>query len=291
MHDHIPNQIAQDILNLAPKIIGDLNSEFLKFKLARLTQTVADSSNTGAQDVVTELDHAIGKMYIEKIYKKYSEYLRIDSEEEDERIGTGDIVLRFDPVDGSKHFATGITEIASAAALSINDVPFFAMVIDPLANHVYHAFKDGGAFLNGKKILANQKGISDDFSFLMYESPNSKLFQKDDARFVLQTKQLDFISRIAYRLRNKGLSSTSICLVADGSACAYIDFSASTKLYDVEAAVLIAQEAGAIITTTMGEEVLKIKYDPFNDKKIILGNLIIANSKASKEILDILKTS
>ena len=111
------------------------------------------------------------------------------------------------------------------------------MVIDPFANHVYHAFKDGGAFLNGTKISVNQKNISDDFSFLMYEAPNSKLFQKDNAQFVLQSKQLDLISQSAYRLRNKGLSSTSICLVADGSACAYIDFSSSTKLYDVEASL------------------------------------------------------
>ena len=91
-----------------------MNSEFIKSKFARLTQAVVATGNNGAQDIVTELDHAIGKMYIEQIYKKYSEYIRIDSEEENERIGTGKIVLRFDPVDGSKHFATGITEIASA---------------------------------------------------------------------------------------------------------------------------------------------------------------------------------
>ncbi|MEK7100242.1 MAG: inositol monophosphatase family protein [Patescibacteria group bacterium] len=289
MNDQISNQIAQDILNLAPKIINDLNSEFIKSKFARLTQAVVATGNNGAQDIVTELDHAIGKMYIEQIYKKYSEYIRIDSEEENERIGTGKIVLRFDPVDGSKHFATGITEIASAAALSVNDVPFFAMVIDPFANHVYHAFKDGGAFLNGTKISVNQKNISDDFSFLMYEAPNSKLFQKDNAQFVLQSKQLDLISQSAYRLRNKGLSSTSICLVADGSACAYIDFSSSTKLYDVEAAVLIAQEAGAIVTSTRGGEISQIGYITNSDKKEITANLVIANPTAVNDILKILK--
>ncbi len=123
----------------------------------------------------------------------------------------------------------------------------------------------------------------------MYEAPNSKLFQKGGERFTLQSKQLDLICQKAYRLRNKGLASTSICLVADGSACAYTDFSSSTKLYDVEAAVLIAREAGAMITTTKGEEVLQIQYDDNSDKKAIVGNLVIANPKASNDIIEILK--
>jgi len=288
MSDQIYKQIAQDILNLAPRIIKDLNSGFIQTKVDRLTHTVIQTVNTGVQDIVTDLDHNICKMYIEQIYSKYSKYLRIDSEEEDERMGTGDIVLRFDPIDGSKHFVTGVTEIASAVALSLNHQPVFAMVIDPFANHIYHAFKNGGAFLNGIRIVVNDKGISDDLSFLMYEAPNSKIFNIDSTRYTLHSQQLDLISQKAYRLRNKGLSSTSICLVADGSACAYIDFSASTKLYDVEAAILIAQEAGAIIITTKGEEIEQVQFDPNSDKKEILGNLVIANPKASKEITKLL---
>jgi len=78
MSKEIINQVAQDILKLAPQIITDLKTGFSKEKMKRLTQSMKASTNIGIQDVVTELDHQIGQLYIEEIYKKYKDYLRID---------------------------------------------------------------------------------------------------------------------------------------------------------------------------------------------------------------------
>lgn len=287
MHNAILAEISNEILKLSPKIIRLLKEEFIKTKSERITSTKENSIDIGAQDITTPLDHEIGKIYIKHIYERYYKYLQIDSEEESERIGNGKIMLRFDPIDGSKHLFTGFTEIASTAALSLNNITFFALVLDPFFNHTYYAYKDGGAYLNKTKISVNNKSVSADFSFVIYEAPNSRLFKNDISKFKFQSKQLYSVSQVAYRLRNKGLGSTSICLVADGSASAYIDLSSSTKLYDIEAALLIAEEAGAIITTTKGEKISEFYYDAKSEKKEVKENLIVANPTASKEIIKI----
>jgi len=284
MQDDIINRVSSDILKLAPTIQSAIFKNFSKVKMEQVKPVVV---NRNAQDITTDLDHQIGLIYIDQVFAKYKNELKIDSEEESERVGSGKITLRFDPIDGSKHFYKGIPVLGSTASLVVDGVIEFAMVLDIFPENVYHAFKNRGSFLNEQKIHVSDQGISDDFSFVMYESPNSDEFLKDPKKFDLFNTKLETITGSSYRIRNPGLSSTSICLVADGSSPAFIDFSGSTKLYDVEAAALIAKEAGAVVGDIDGNRETTLDHSEEGVKKIN-GNLLIANPKAFEEISKLL---
>ena len=279
--------IANDILGIAPQITNYLIDSFKQLKLSK-NELNEKRETGGVQDVVLEIDHFIGKVYIEKIYNKYRQDLTIDSEEEEERTGNGPIILRFDPLDGSKHAKEGIPLIASTASLVKNGKTLFSIVINPFTGEIYHAFKNGGAYLNGKKITVSNAGIRDDLSFVMYEAPNSQIFNKEPKEFNAFASQLQKLQKKTYRMRNIGLSTLSVCWVADGSCPAFIDFSGTTKLYDIEAPALIAKEAGALIGNIKGKIKDKIDHNQNDNKKHILENLVIANPSSFSEIQKIL---
>lgn len=279
---------VQLISNELLKLASEINNEIKRvFKIKKNTGKLNfENYSIGAQDITTELDHSIGKMYINKIYKKFSKLLTIDSEETTERTGKGNITLRLDPLDGTKHLFTGIPFLSSTVSIVEDNDAKFSMVLDVFAENVYHAFLDGGAFINNSPIKTSNLGINNDFSFVMYESVNPILYPKDPVKYNLFIQKLSLVSQKTYRMRNFGLSSLSVCYVADGSASAFIDFSNTTKIYDIEAAILIAKESGAIVGDLNGNNIEKVSYQEKGDKKLD-NNLIIANKIAYEDIINI----
>lgn len=283
---NIVEEIAKEILALAPEIYEMITSSYNNLKSGGSIKS--EIKDIHPQDLATELDHAIGKLYIEKVFNKYRSFLKIDSEEEEERLGDGEIVMRFDPLDGTKHFFKGIPMLASAVALVVDGVTKFGMVLNIFSKETYHAFEGHGAYLNNKRITVSNSGISDNFSFIMYESPHLKIYSDDEDAHLLCLEKISEISKHTYRMRNFGLSSLSICLVADGSCPAYVDLSGgTTKLYDVEAAVLIASEAGAIIGDTQGNTDNILEHNSEGVKKLTK-QLLVANQRSFAQIITIL---
>ncbi|MDP3918093.1 MAG: inositol monophosphatase family protein [Candidatus Woesebacteria bacterium] len=276
--------ISDEILNLAPEINSTIKKLFnTKKNFGKLN---FENFKSGAQDITTELDHQIGQMYIKNIFNRHKELLTIDSEENSERIGDGKITLRFDPLDGTKHLFKSIPILSSTMTVLSEKIPVFAMVLDIFAENLYHAYKDNGAFLNSRKINTANASIKTEFSFTMFESPNSKFFADNPIEYALYEKKLNLITKMAYRMRNIGLSSLSICYVADGAAVAFVDFSKATKIYDVEAALLIASESGVIIGDIDGKVFNEIKFSNEGVKKLE-SSLVVANPIAFNEIATI----
>lgn len=284
--DDVIKKASEDILKLAPQIQEELINGFRSLKSGN--QISYESEGANPQDITTELDHKIGILYINEIYKKYQNYLRLDSEEESERVGNGPVTLRIDPLDGTKHFFKGIPMIASTATLVEDETTKFSMVLDVFANNIYHATKGGGAYINDRKIKTSNASVNDSLSFVLYESPNSETYLQDTDTYNTFTKKLNAITQKSYRMRNFGLSSLSICLVADGSCPAYVDFSGTTKLYDVEAAAMIAREAGAIVGDIDGNRYNTLTYEKTSDKKNLTDNLLVANETAFNELSQLL---
>lgn len=279
------NEVSEKILGLAPEIISSITNAF---NTNKVNQEQKVDYRSEAEDAVTDIDHRIGQIYINKIINEYPE-ISLDSEENDEKRDNGkDILIRIDPVDGTKHFVKGLFMVASTAALIIKGEVVFAMVINPFTKEVYHAYKGKGAFLNGRKISVSNKKIDEEMSFLMIEQPTSKLFKNDPNKFKLICDYLEKINAIAFRMRNIGISSLGLCYVAEGASPLFIDFSTSTKLYDVEAAGFIAKEAGAIITTLDKENIMDFDFDPGTDRKMLNVDIVVGNPEAVKQLFEII---
>ncbi len=270
--------IGNFIITLAPEIISKLKNGYWRIEKSE--------SLNGRQDISTLLDHEIGQYIGTKIRSQFDD-VTIDTEEREERIEGRKITVRIDPLDGSKNAVSGIDLIATAISINYSSITYFGLVINPFSEKVYWAFKGKGAYLNKKRIVVNQESIVT--NFVIHEQPTSKLYSINNKLFNRYTKFVDVLMKKAYRLRNIGLSTLSVGWVAEGAACAYIDFSGTTKLYDIEAPIMIAEEAGAMIGTFAGKKIMNISYSQGSDKKYLIGNLIVANPRAYEEIVKLFR--
>lgn len=264
-------KLGKFILTLTPEIISVVEDGYKR---------IEKSPRNEAQDITTNIDFVVDNLLQKRVFPKFNN-VSIDSEEG--TYGFGNIVIRTDPIDGSKHLRSGIDLFAILISVSYNDVTRFATIINPLIPKVYHAFKDKGAFLNGKPIHVNTVSIAQ--SFVMHEQPIAKLYSDDRKTFNKNTKLLERLMSTAFRLRNVGVAGLAIPWVADGAACAYVDLSGNTKLYDIEAPLLLALEAGAVVGDFSGKKLNKLKFDKKDAKKHISDSLIISTPKAYKEIV------
>lgn len=286
MTDHkkiIEEYLIPRLLELGKEANGIIRKRFLEYKL----HVNSSGSITGEQDIVTELDHTIGQLYINGILENHpelTELIEFDSEEEEERKGEGRILIRFDPIDGTKYLVRGIPFITSSLVMIVDGEYVFGMVPAPFMDGVYHAVKGKGAYFNDKRIKVSDFRLNDDFSFVFVEHP---VFKEADKDIVLFDKKMKFYNELvkrSFRVRNIGLGSLALCLVADGAASAYLGFVFSTKIYDIEAGVLIAEEAGAEIVYYEGGKIQKVAYNPDTAKKTVEGALIVANPRAMEQI-------
>lgn len=278
MIDSYVEQIGKFLISLAPEVIRQLNQGFV-------ATTQNSEFGREIQDVASEYDHLVGKFIGKHTLAKFPN-IRIDSEEEEERIGDGDYVLRIDPIDGSKHFIAGIPLFSSLFSISRNDETLFAMILNPLTNSIYVAFKNGGAFKNGRRIYVNNLGIEDCFVFV--EHPAQKVYVDSPEIFQQNVAQIDKLARSCFRLRDVGNFGLAGSLVAQGSIGALVTFNQTTKLYDIEAPILIIKEAGGIVGDTYGNVFDKIEYNKNSSKKAVPINLLSANPRAFDEIAKLL---
>lgn len=277
-------------MNTKQKVIDQLLSisgQIIKLIKASVKKENQNQQSQDSQDIVTRLDHEVGQFILEEVKKVYKN-ISLDSEEVEERVEAGDLLIRTDPIDGTKHFAAGIPLFVTSIALKEKNKTIFGLVIDPNSGDVYHAISGIGAFKNNQPIKVNNLNISKSFVFI--ELPTSKLFSANEEKFEAHWSKAKQIQVRAFRTRNIGLGALALCLVANGSISAYVDLSGTSKLYDMEAGIFIAHSAGAVILDDNGQDLGEnLDYDLNSEKKELLINIVVGNQISSKEIVELFK--
>lgn len=271
------SRITRAIIDMSGDVSALVRREF---------RTIARSEETaGRQDMATRLDHEVGKYIGDRLLREFGDIVYIDSEEPEERKGSGKYVVRLDPLDGTKHVISGIALVSTLVSVSVDAMTEFALMIHPFTDKIYTATRGKGASMNGHPIRVNDQSIYD--NFVIHEQPTSSLFRDNPSLFAKKEAYLHLLMSRAYRLRNVGNGSISVGWVAEGAATSYVDLSGTTKLYDIEAALLIAQEAGAVVGDCHGRIIDRASYQRGDDRKVINEDLLIANPRAFKEIVDL----
>ena len=221
-----------------------------------------------ARNVVTEADILSEKAIIGKIRKCFPTHA-ILSEESEFMKGTSDFTWFIDPVDGTTNFSRNIPFFCVSIALAKKEKVILGVVYNPLLNQLFIAEKGKGAFLNGKRISVSKVGVLGD-SLLTLSSGTA-------------SSALDLRQRSAGRLRHKifalrefGSAALELCHVACGRTEAAVII--GSHPWDVAAGMLIAKEAGAIVTGFKGEKSMPETKD-----------IILANRKIHGDILKLLR--
>jgi len=140
-----------------------------------------------------------------------------------------------DPLDGTTNFTIPLPHFGSSVALIEDGVPTLACIHDPLLAESFTAAKGGGAHLNGSPIrITPESTLSHAVGFIDFK-------RLDEARAInLATKKL-FRSQ-----RNIGTCALEWAWLAAGRA--HFIIHGGEKVWDYAAGLLLAEEAGAIVT-------------------------------------------
>jgi fructose-1,6-bisphosphatase/inositol monophosphatase family enzyme len=106
---------------------------------------------------LTKADTEINDFTIKRISETYPEH-SIYGEEKSEIKENSKYIWVCDPIDGTGGFSCGLPIFVFSIALvdQSNGLPILGLINDPVMKNMYWAYKDSGAFRNGKKIFVSK---------------------------------------------------------------------------------------------------------------------------------------
>lgn len=226
------------------------------------------SLKTNRHDFLTDADVAVSTFLVDKIHAKYPDH-HIYSEEMAEDINSGaEYEWVIDPIDGTWNFANHIPNWGILIAVLKNDETLYAATYWPIDDYLFTAEKGKGAFLNGEKITVSTHEDLDNSAGYLFSLPSRP-------RAEVFASAAEKLFNAGARIKNYSCMYNAM-LVTRG----VFDFYAGNGGFDYDhlAPVLIAQEAGAVVTDSFG-----------NPWKRDSKDLVIANSSIHPKLIEILK--
>jgi len=195
-------------------------------------------------DLVTEIDHASEKYLLGEINTRFPGG-HIFAEESGETKGENEDIWYIDPLDGTVNYAHRVPIFCVSIAFASHETLELGAVYDPLLNEMFSAERRKGAFLNGKQIHVSKTTelkkslLVTGFPYDTWNTPrnNFDYFIK--------------LAKMTQGVRRLGSAALDGCYVAAGRFDGFWEL--SLKSWDVAAAALSAQEAGAKVSSIDGD--------------------------------------
>ena len=201
-----------------------------------------------ARDVVTEVDHLSEALILDAIRAAFPGDALL-AEETGEHDGGGDgqtatsglgRVWVVDPLDGTINYANGIPFFCVSIALVEGGRPVMGVIHDPSRRESFGATVDGPATLGGQPIEASDKDKLSDFVISMALAGRAVATRARDVRKAVRVS------------RSMGSAAMALVYVANGRFDAFVQ-QGGLSTWDIAAAGLIAERAGATVTNLKGE--------------------------------------
>ncbi len=199
-----------------------------------------------AKDVVTEADHLSEELIIDAIRAAYPGDGIIAEESGDHASGAGHAPTAgvgrawvIDPLDGTINYANGIPFFCVSIALIEAGQPVVGVVHDPVRGETFATAAGGTATLDGLPIEASDKDRLSDFVVSMSLA---------GARTGSRARSVREAIRVS---RSMGSAALALAYVANGRFDAFVQ-QGGLSSWDIAAAGLIAQRAGATVTDLAG---------------------------------------
>ncbi len=137
-----------------------------------------------------------------------------------------------DPIDGTSNFVHGLPYFGVSVALLREGKSVLGVVYDPVANEMFAAERERGAFLNGEKLLGREAAI-----------PLSQALASVDLKHLKKKLVTQLATQPPYSSqRNFGASALDWCYTATGRYDVYLH--GGQKLWDYAAGLLVLHESG-----------------------------------------------
>ncbi|MEO5918937.1 MAG: inositol monophosphatase family protein, partial [Candidatus Limnocylindrales bacterium] len=144
-----------------------------------------------------------------------------------------------DPLDGTINYANGIPMFCVSVALVVDGLPVVGVVHDPTRHESFAAAIDGPATLNGHQVHASDKVRLSDFVVSLSLAGRTATSRSRNLRRAIRVP------------RSMGSAALALAYVANGRFDAFIQ-QGGLSTWDIAAAGLIAERAGATVTDLAG---------------------------------------
>lgn len=196
---------------------------------------INDTESKGLNNFVTYVDKGSEKMLIEKLAPLIPEAGFIAEEGTSAKKG-----LKYnwiiDPLDGTTNFLHGVHPFAVSIGLMENNEVIAGVVHEVGGDETFTAWKNGGAWLNGKKIHVSQTPrLSGSLAATGFPY---NLFDRLDPYMNLLT----YLVKNTHGIRRLGSASIDLAYVACGRFDLFFEY--DLKPWDIAAGMLIVREAG-----------------------------------------------
>ena len=222
----------------------------------------------GESDLVSYVDTESEKQIITGLEKILPEAGFITEEETTEQ-GQKDFTWIIDPLDGTTNFVHGIPNYCVSIGLMHEGEIVSGVVYEVANDECFHAWKDGGAYLNKTPIqVSNASSFTDCVlatGFPYYE------FERLDEYL----KILHQLMESTQGLRRMGSAAADMAYVACGRYGGYFEYNLNS--YDIAGGVILVKEAGGTVTDFNG------------GTDFIFGKEIVAGGIIHKKLLDVIQ--
>jgi myo-inositol-1(or 4)-monophosphatase len=197
------------------------------------------------RDVVTDVDYRSEALVMDGIRSRHPHDAILAEESGHSAAGgTGRRRWRrrtwvIDPLDGTVNYANGIPYFCVSVALVEGGRPTAGVILDPLRDELFAASADGPATLNGLPIHASEKEELGDFVISLAIIGRGGIARE---------RRLAQAVRIPRRM---GSAALALAYVGSGRFDALVQ-NGGLSLWDIAAAGLIAERAGATVTDLRG---------------------------------------
>jgi len=200
----------------------------------------------GRSDFVSEVDKASEREIDAVIKRRLPDAIVLGEELSPTAIAGKGIVVIADPLDGTTNFLHGYPEYSVSIAIARNGILCAGAVLNVARDEEFTARKDGGAFMNGRRIRVSnlrEPGralIGTGFPFKNLEKLPNYL------------DQFSLVMRGSAGVRRAGSAALDLSNVACGRFDAFWELVLAP--WDVAAGILMVREAGGVVTDLDGNQ-------------------------------------
>ena len=204
----------------------------------------------GPRDVVTEVDHLCEGLVMRAVQERYPNDA-FYAEEIGEVAATGPAksgrVWIVDPLDGTINYANGIPFFCISIALAAEGRPVIGVVYDPTRDETFAGAIDGPSLRNGEPVHVADKELLEDVVATLAVGGRGTVGKRRQALKAIRAH------------RSMGSAALTLAYVACGRFDIYAQ-GAGLSAWDVAAAGLIAERAGATVTSQEGAPWFDLAY-------------------------------
>ncbi len=229
-----------------------------------------DIETKSRNNFVTFVDRLSEEKIIEKIQLSFPEHNIFAEESGKHQSNNVDYRWLIDPLDGTTNYIHNIPFFCVSIALEKNGEIILGVIYDPLRDEMFYAEIGKGAFLNNRKLFIAQKSkLIDCIIATGFPYKNIDIMDRYMQLF-------SGFMRNTAGLRRMGSAAIDLAYTASGRFDGFWEL--DLKPWDIAAGMLIVQEAGGIVTDTIGMP-----------ECMESGNVVATNSFIHKQMLELLK--